>query len=53
MQGVNLSYVRLKFFEESGFTLDHKMFNLLLIDDKHFTKRFGYSNEELKKKYLR
>ena len=51
MQGVQLSYSRLKFLKENNIVLNHKAFNYLLMASKDFEKRFGISNDEIKERY--
>lgn len=51
IQGVNLSYARLKFMRDKNFTLNHQAFNYLVLDSKAFKNKFGVSNDEIKKRY--
>ena len=51
MQGVELSYARVKFMKENNLVFDHKAFNYLFLSNKEFHKRFGITNEEIKEKY--
>ena len=52
LQSVNLSVSRLRFFKENKIVLDHKAFNYLVLSNFEFIKKFGISNDDLKKKYL-
>ena len=51
MQSSILSFSRLEFLKENGFTLDHKAFNYLLMSSKDFEKKFGISNDLVKERY--
>lgn len=51
-QSVRLSLSRLNFFKENRIVLDNKGFNYLVLSNREFTKKFGVSNDDLKKRYL-
>ncbi len=51
IQGVNLSYARLRFMLDKKLTINHKAFNYLVLDNKNFLKKFGISNDEIRERY--
>ena len=51
IQGVDLSYARVKYLKSHNVVLNHKGFNYLVLSNKEFLKKFGISNDDVRKKY--
>ena len=51
IQGVDLSYARVKYLKSHNVVLNHKVFNYLVLSNKEFLKKFGISNDDVRKKY--